>query len=292
MKRSKLVEERFEECLELVFKGETVEDCVRRYPEHEAELRELLDTAIAARTALQVQPSQEFRERARQQLYAAQRERVARSPAKVGFSWNWQPRWATALAAVVLAVVAGTSTVLASTGSMPGQPLYGVKHAAESARVALTPSKSAKAEIYASLADQRVQEIVYLADTGDTARVQQVTDDLNSYLNQIAVLSGGASEQATVSSKYGGTMGAASVPSATNPPQLGAEAPATGTDKRYVGPRLGGAEPSSPDHSDDPPSGSRAGADGDGDCSRPGRLPGERHFSGASAGGGNEYLCL
>jgi hypothetical protein len=224
MKRSRQVEEIFEECLELVFKGESIEECLRRYPEHESELRDLLETSVLARKALAVQPSPEFRERARQQLYAAQREKAAASAANRRLGWTWQPRWATAVAAVVLVIVAGSSTVLASVSSMPGQALYGVKHAAESARVALTPSKTAKAEVYASLADQRVKEIIYAADRGDSGQVQQVTNDLNSYLNHIAALNG--VQNASVSPNYG-ALGSAAAPTVTVPPMATA-APTTG----------------------------------------------------------------
>ena len=218
MKRSRQIEEIFEECLERVLKGEDMGECVRRYPEHESELRELLETSVMAREALAVQPSPEFRERARQQLYAAQRERAVATPASRGRGWTWQPRWATALAAVALVIVAGSSTVLASVSSMPGQALYGVKHAAESARVALTPSKAAKAEIYASLADQRVKEIIYAADRGDAGQVQQVTNDLNAYLDRIAELNGGVAQNAWFSPEYGGTLGSAAAPTVTVPP--------------------------------------------------------------------------
>ncbi len=217
MKRSRQIEEIFEECLEQVLKGEDIEECVRRHPGHESELRDLLETSVLARKALTVQPSPEFRERARQQLYAAQRERAEASTAKRRSGWTWQPRWATAVAAVALVIVAGSSTVLASVSSMPGQALYGVKHAAESARVALTPSKSAKAEVYASLADQRVKEIIYAADRGDAGQVQQVTNDLNSYLDRIAELNGGVAQNSLASPQYS-AAGSAAAPAVTVPP--------------------------------------------------------------------------
>ena len=101
MKRSRQIEEIFEECLEQVFKGESVEDCVRRHPEHESELRGLLETSLLTREALDVQPRAEFKERARQELFAAQRDRaVAIRPARRGFSWAFQPRWAMTVAAI------------------------------------------------------------------------------------------------------------------------------------------------------------------------------------------------
>lgn len=47
--RSKRIEEIFEECLERVFDGESIEESVSRYPEQAKELRELLETAVATR---------------------------------------------------------------------------------------------------------------------------------------------------------------------------------------------------------------------------------------------------
>ncbi len=138
------------------------------------------------------------------------------------------------VAAIALAIVAGTSTVLASVNAMPGQPLYGVKHAAESARVALTPSKAGKAEIYASLADQRVKEIIYLADKGEAARVVGVTNDLNSYLSHIAELSGGIARVSSAAAPQYGAAGSTMAPATSAAPTTAvprltaAPAPATG----------------------------------------------------------------
>ena len=132
-----------------------------------------------------------------------------------------------AVAAIALAIVAGTSTVLASVNAMPGQPLYGVKHAAESARVALTPSKAGKAEIYASLADQRVKEIIYLADKGEAARVVGVTNDLNSYLSHVAELSGGIARVSSAAAPQYGAAGGTMAPATSAVPRM-TPAPSTG----------------------------------------------------------------
>jgi hypothetical protein len=198
MARSKRIEEIFEECLERVFSGESIEQCISQYPEQAAELRGLLETAVAARKATIVEPRPEFRERARLQLQAALRERTS-TPAKIlKPSWNFQPKWAVALIAFLLVVMGGSGTVLAANNSMPGQPLYVVKQGAEQVKLAMTTSPTAKAELYTGLAERRVNEIVYLANNGESIRLEQATRELDSYLTKISELSGGISEQTTL----------------------------------------------------------------------------------------------
>jgi hypothetical protein len=190
MRKSRPFRDIFEECLELVLvKGETVEECLRRYPEHARELKSLLETATATKKAAAVQPSPEFRERARQQFYAALRQMPARKK-RTGFSWAAQPRWATVVVLVLAILLVSSGTVAAASGSMPDQPLYPVKRATEQAWLALTFSPLHKAELYARLADRRVLEIVYLAGKNKPEQVQWATQSLDRHLARIADLAG------------------------------------------------------------------------------------------------------
>jgi hypothetical protein len=206
MSKSRRIDEIFAECLEQVFNGESIERCVGRYPEQAEELRKLLATAVAARKAAAVEPTPEYRVRARAQLQAALREKAANKAAataarKLSFSWNWQPRWAVALTAAVVVLLGGSGTVLAANNSMPGQPLYAVKLASEKVQLAITTSATAKAEVYAGLAERRVNEIVYLAANGEPQRIEQVTKNLDLCLTNISDLSGGVSENALFSAR-------------------------------------------------------------------------------------------
>jgi len=188
MRRSRPFPDILEECLELVLvKGATVEECLRRYPEHAAELKPLLEMATATKKATAVQPSPEFRERARQQFYAALRQMPAQKK-RAGFSWGWQPRWATVVAVVLALLLVSSGTVAAASSSMPDQPLYSVKRASEQAQLALTPSPLHKAELYARLADRRVIEILYLANKSKPEQVQRTTQSLDKHLARIADL--------------------------------------------------------------------------------------------------------
>jgi hypothetical protein len=198
----------------VLVKGETVEECLRRYPEHARELKSLLETATAAKKAMAVQPSPEFRERARQQFYATLRQMPAQKK-RAGFSWGGQSRWATAVAVVLALLLVSGGTVAAAGSSMPDQPLYPVKRATEQARLTFTVSALGKAELYAQLADRRVAEIIYLAGKGKSAQLQQVTQHLNGYLTKIADLAS-TSNTMLAADRYGGK---AAVPATTVPPQ-------------------------------------------------------------------------
>jgi len=64
-----------DECLErLLVKGETIEQCLQTYPEQAANLKPLLQTALATRQAVAIQPRAEFKARARYQFRSALQE--------------------------------------------------------------------------------------------------------------------------------------------------------------------------------------------------------------------------
>jgi hypothetical protein len=176
----------FNECLErLLVKGESLEQCLARYPEQAAELKPLLETALAAREASNIQPRPDFRARASYQFRSALKETAA---GKSRTSWGWFPRWATVVAIVLVLVLAGGGTVVAADSSMPDSPLYSVKLVTERVRLTLTPSQMGRARIYAQLADRRVTEIAYMAGKGDARQVDIITQRLDRHLALLTVL--------------------------------------------------------------------------------------------------------
>jgi len=168
----------------LLIKGESLEQCLARYPEQAAELKPLLETALAAREAATIQPRPDFRARARYQFRSALKEAAGKSRT----SWGWFPRWATVVAIVLVLVLAGGGTVVAADSSMPDSPLYSVKLATEQVRLTLTPSQMGKVRLCAELADRRVAEIAYMADKGDAQQVEIITRRLDDKLELLVVL--------------------------------------------------------------------------------------------------------
>ena len=175
-----------DECLEQVLPGhKTVEQCLAEHPDEAAELEPLLRTALAAKEATTIKPSAEFRERARYRFQAAIREMEPQP--KPGF-FGWQPRWATALVVVLVLLLASGGTVAAASDSMPDETLYPVKLATETVRLRLAFSPMGKAELYVKLADERVAEIIEMANKGKSERVQQTAHRLNEQLIAMAGL--------------------------------------------------------------------------------------------------------
>jgi len=75
MRKSREFDTILDECLErLLVKGETVEQCLKSYPEQADELKPLLQTALATKKASAIQPCPEFKVRARYQLHSALQE--------------------------------------------------------------------------------------------------------------------------------------------------------------------------------------------------------------------------
>jgi len=124
------LEDALAECLEDVENGDSLEDCLARYPELARELEPLLRTALGLQQLFDVDPRPSFQRAARQRfLTAALRPRrprlVVLPPARRRFSFGWQ--WAPAAvgapvlaAAIALAVVMGLSGGGGGAGMKPG----------------------------------------------------------------------------------------------------------------------------------------------------------------------------
>ncbi len=175
-----------DECLErLLTSGETVEQCLEKYPEYAAELEPLLRTAMVTRETLTIEPNVEFRARARYQLRSEMDKVAVRRWRPI---LTWQPRWVMVTVVVMVVLLAGGGTVAAADSSMPGTPLYGVKLATENVRLTLSSSDVARAELYAALADRRIAEIAYAIEKGKLNQVERVTKRLNSHLAMMSRL--------------------------------------------------------------------------------------------------------
>jgi len=102
MSKGKEFDNVLNECLErLLVKGETIEQCLQSYPEQAANLKPLLQTALVTRKAVAIQPSAEFKARARYQFRSALQEVVVQGRRSF---LSWLPRWAT-VAVIVLAIL-------------------------------------------------------------------------------------------------------------------------------------------------------------------------------------------
>ncbi len=186
MNQGKELDNILDECLDrILVRGETIEQCLARYPEHSAELEPLLRTAVITKEAAAIKPGDDFRERARYQFQAAIRDLKMRKERRF---FGLQLQWATVVITILVLLVGGGSTVAAAQGSLPDEPLYPVKLTTEAVRIALTPSDLGKAELYVRLADRRVAEIVAMASKGKREQVERAAELLNRHLIAMASL--------------------------------------------------------------------------------------------------------
>jgi len=196
MRKSKEFDNILNECLErLLIKGETIEQCLKSYPEQANKLEPLLKTALTAKKVSAIQPRPEFRARARYQFHSTLRELEAKRSRRF---FGWQPRWVTAVAVVLILLLVGSGTVAAASNNMPDEPLYPVKLATEQVRLKLAPSDLDKAQLYAGLADKRVLEIARMANKGKPELVERTAQRLDNYLTMIASLVSTQKERAGV----------------------------------------------------------------------------------------------
>lgn len=179
------IEDILDKCLERIFKGESVSDCLRTYPEQAPELEPLLKTSFALmHKSPAVQSTPEFRAKARSQL---QRMLCARSE-KVG-KWArvpiWHRKWAVAMAAILVVIFVGTGTVVASGNASPDKPLYPVKLAVEQVRLTLAFSDMSKAKLHIEFAERRASEIAEMARQAQGDRIPALTERLAGHLDKV-----------------------------------------------------------------------------------------------------------
>jgi hypothetical protein len=223
MKKSRELDNILDECLERLIRGESIEACLSRHPEHAAVLEPLLRTALDTLMAADIRPRPEFRQRAAAQFQAAIREMPLKE--RRGFFAVLKPSLATIIIVVVV-LLAGGGTVAAAAGSLPDSPLYPVKLATESVRLALTPSALGKAELNARFADERVDEIIKMAEKGKADLIEKATERLDKQLVAVANLSLTGGEEKAGQGEEAAVFGEKPVAEEQAPKALMAPAPA------------------------------------------------------------------
>jgi len=182
---AKKLENIFNECLERILQGESLESCLASYPKEAAQLEPLLRTALGfSWRASSVQARPEFKARARLRLGAAQVQAKQQRPQERPSFFAWQRGWAFALTAVLVILFAGSGTVAASSGALPDEPLYPVKLATEQTRLAFTFSNAGKASLHTQLAENRALEIAAMARQGKIEQAAVVTEKLAQHLEE------------------------------------------------------------------------------------------------------------
>jgi hypothetical protein len=177
-----------DKCLErITLKGENIEACLNDYPEHAGRLEPLLRMAVStfSRTHyINARPEQKLKVK-NQMLMDLQHRQQEQVKVVRGSTWKWS--WAMAAIFLVLLLV-GSGTVLASSKSLPGQPLYTVKTTVEKVQLKLTPSDVDKAKLHAKFAERRVEEMVAIEKRNSAQELQKLAQRAMQELNYVGLL--------------------------------------------------------------------------------------------------------
>jgi len=182
------IEDILDNCLERIFKSESIEDCLKAYPERASELEPLLKVSLVfMQRSSAIQPDPEFKARVHSQLqamlYARQKkvERRARIPV-------WQRRWALAMTAILGFLLIGVGTLAASAYALPDGSLYPAKLAGEQVRMTLAFSDIDKAKLHIQFAERRAGEMVEMARQGKSDEIFMLTEQVANHLDKVYVM--------------------------------------------------------------------------------------------------------
>lgn len=179
------------DCLERMASGESVAECLARYPERAEELAPILRMGHATMQVSRANmPSSAGKARGLARMQAALEDGRRRR----GRRWRfprvlWQPistPIAAAFAVVFLTVVAAGGTTVVSADSIPGEALYPVKAMRESVEERIARSDEHKARVHAKLARERGREMRELIVRGRIYEAEVVAFRLHRHLNESA----------------------------------------------------------------------------------------------------------
>jgi hypothetical protein len=173
-----------DECLAAIMAGESIESCVARYPDEADDLASLLQVALALEELPHLGPSAATTRAARTQFLGEATRRHSSKGAFLGLggiSRLWAqlkrrlaaPSWsapvralATAAITLALILVIGGGVLHASSGSLPGDPLYGFKLLGEDMQRAVALSRASRTNLEEVLSARRQAEVRRLLELG------------------------------------------------------------------------------------------------------------------------------
>ncbi len=188
-----------DECIDRIsLQGESVEDCLARYPDLATELEPHLRVVVMASQASAFTPSADAKalghQRLQAELRALDQRAVKRREPRTSWArpvFGWQIRTVLIPLAIVLVLLVGSvSTVLASSSALPGDALYPVKRTAEQARLAFQFSQTGKAELYLTYSERRAEEISKLIKVGKFSQLEAAQKNLRDNLTATTRIAG------------------------------------------------------------------------------------------------------
>lgn len=171
-----------EECLHMMEKGASLDECLAAYSGIAGDLRPALEAAYYSQQKIDTSIPWEAMNRSRTKILGLAAQLRQARPQR--HFWLGFPRLAVSL--VILAVLLLTtsgSLFVASAKSLPGDKLYPVKRAVADLRINLTTSTEHKSKVETQYRSQRISEVQQLLDLQLVRKitfegiVEKITDD-------------------------------------------------------------------------------------------------------------------
>lgn len=149
------LQDRLAECLEIIENGEDLDIALDRFPGWKAELRPLVETAVALHRVAPSPPPENFRANLRYRLV----NEAKKPKTRWSLRWNWRSMVLRSVTVLVALCILGTGTMVASADSLPDSPLFSFKLAGEQAQVRLTLNRAQRQRLRVFLVEKRMNEV-------------------------------------------------------------------------------------------------------------------------------------
>jgi len=189
-KKANNLDKILDNCLErILVNGESVEQCLKDYPDYQDELSALLAVSMKTHKAMKsIKARPDFKADLGYRLTAMMNSVNASNQVKTSFrpSFKWQLQWApAALSLCIVLLLSGGGTVAASSNSMPSDALYNVKLASENVQLFFTFDAAGKANLCSEFVAKRANEIVAMAYANN---VEAMNKSSRIMQNQLAMI--------------------------------------------------------------------------------------------------------
>src|SRR6185369_6079331 len=155
------------QCMEDVQRGHsTLDDCLQTYPHYAQQLKPLLQTGLMTTRLKAPQMSAPAVDALEMRLRTQMKQQRRMPQRRTGLSYGLTRLVAVLVVALLIAFGSGAGLVAASSNSLPGDPLYGIKRLWEAIILALSPLTGPQDLLWQRIAETRLDEVERLSAEG------------------------------------------------------------------------------------------------------------------------------
>jgi LysM repeat protein len=177
----------FDDCIDRLNDGETLDACLRVYPQYAADLRPMLMAGqVAQRARIDPQEVRAAQSRGRERLRLAMQQAPIQPQRSNTVPFTRLLAQAAAIILILGVFLGGAA--LAAESSLPGDPLYGYKRFTEGVRLALPGDREALAEQFAQRRLSEIRQLLAI-DRAESVDFSGMVESIEASDWQVAGLS-------------------------------------------------------------------------------------------------------